>query len=96
MDQTEVIVLYHHHYNQPILATKLKLSGKFRKPQMFAEFEGSASVECIAFNQEINRWENLLESVNLHLVSGLFDLTTTESSDGLDDTPFQAESKDLP
>lgn len=100
LDQTEFSVLYHNHYNQPILATKIKLSGKFRKPQICAEFEGSASVECIAFNQHINRWEHLLESkhtsgpsVNLHFVSGWFDLTTQESLDGLDDVPFHSESK---
>ena len=103
LDQTELSVLYHHHYNQPILASKVKLSGKFRKPQMCAEFEGSASVECIAFNQKINRWENVLESrqtagpaVSLHFVSGLFDLSTSEASDGLEDIPFHSESKNLP
>ena len=100
LDRTELRVLFDDENNQPMLGSKLKLSGKFRKQNTISECEGSASVECIIYNQEINRWEHLVQakeppgnSLRIQFFSGSLDLTSNGSSDGLDDTPFHSESK---
>ena len=100
LDQTEVRVLFDDQHNQPMIASKLKLSGKFRKQNSSCECEGSASLESIIFNQQINRWEHLLQakeangnSVNIHFFAGSLDLTSGASSDVLDDIPFHPEGR---
>ena len=97
LDDTEVRILFNDQNNHPVIATKLKLNGTFRKPNISAEFEGSASVECIIYNESINRWEHLLQakdnsgkSLNFQVFSGSFDLSP-ESAEGRDDIPIHSE-----
>ena len=82
--------------NQPILVTRIKISGTFQNISKNPEFNGNAAFESIYKNQDLNRWDHIFHSdaknrnvANISINLGVVDVNSVEEN--LDEIPFTTD-----
>ena len=83
-------------YCSPIFVTRLKIEGNFKTVKETSELRGTAYVESVIYNSEVNQWERFLEPasekvvpVKVSFMIGQIDMT--QVVDNMEEIPIVAE-----